>query len=186
MSKSVTRLRSLRSCDGQAASPPNPRRPARGVCRLAPRRSPVLGRLNALSATCTVEDPGPWAGASDQHRLCRPSVVGPRRNVDAPEASRLGPPGRSAASPAKRHSPATAPRPASEDAVQTPLGMGRDNCVYNPNRNKSQEGRQAKSGEAANQSNFARTCAALSASARTVTARRPSSRRSFDSTSAWR
>jgi hypothetical protein len=35
---------------------------------------------------------------------------------------RLGPPGPRAASPARRSSPATAPRPASEDAVQTPLG----------------------------------------------------------------
>jgi len=48
------------------------------------------------------------------------------RAVGAPGQMRLGPPGRLAASPAWRHSPATAPRPASEDAVQTPLGKGRD------------------------------------------------------------
>ncbi len=54
------------------------------------------------------------------------------RAAGAPGHMRLGPPGPRIASPMQGHSPATAPRPASEDAVQTPLGTRRDGMEYDP------------------------------------------------------
>jgi len=51
-----------------------------------------------------------------------PGRQGPLRRASAPGPWRLGPPGRCSASPLHRKLPATAPRPASGDADQTPLG----------------------------------------------------------------
>ena len=50
-----------------------------------------------------------------------PPSRGPWRTAGAPGRLRLRPPGAPTASPMQAYSPATAPRPASEDAVQTPL-----------------------------------------------------------------
>jgi len=53
----------------------------------------------------------------------RPSQASGRA-VGTPDAARLGPPGPHSASPLQGHVPATASRPASGDADQTPLGNG--------------------------------------------------------------
>ena len=56
-----------RSAKG-SASPPVPRRPARGVYRFAPRRFPVVERLRALRRLSTVEDQALGPAPSDGGR----------------------------------------------------------------------------------------------------------------------
>jgi len=60
LSKSVKPVFALSRYDGQAASPPNPRRPARGVYRFAPRRSSVVDPFVTLQ---------PRRGAVTLHRF---------------------------------------------------------------------------------------------------------------------
>jgi len=63
----------------------------------------------------------PVTGAMSTYRPSR----APGMRIGPPEEARLGPPGPGAASPTPRvMTPATAPRPASGDADQTPLGNG--------------------------------------------------------------
>ena len=100
-----------------------PWRPARGVCRSAPQRPRWTYRFRrpALPQASLSTASGP-----DRRRLnvtirLRRHHGATWRAGGAPGRLRLQPPGHRAASPARCHSPATAPRPASEDAVQTPL-----------------------------------------------------------------
>ena len=120
LSKSGSRRR-FAAPTSKAASPPVPRRPARGVYRLAPRRFPVVDAYVPCGDLLPLRTRHSGRHLLTRRRPYRPS--GPStRTPSGPEASRLGPPGRVSASPPPRHSPATAPRPVSEDAVQTPLG----------------------------------------------------------------
>ena len=115
----------------KSASPPFPRRPARGVYRLAPhgpRWTDLSGDPPLLSNWKAAYPPlsGPGrAGKPVTGRRCRHHGA-QWRAAGAPGHMRLGPPGPRIASPMQGHSPATAPRPVSEDAVQTPLGTRRD------------------------------------------------------------
>ena len=127
----ASRHRGLSKSDS-AASPPFPWRPARGVSgllRLAPGGLPVSGGPPFLSnwkvRLSTAVGPG---GAWQPMTGCRPRRHGgPATRGWRAGTKRLGPLGLRAASPTRRNSPATAPRPASGDADQTPLGHeGRD------------------------------------------------------------
>lgn len=82
----------------------NQRRPARGVWRFAPRRSPGVGRLCAMRLLPPLRDQALGPNASDR-RPAVPAVRAPRRYVEAPGASRLGPPGGKCAPHLRRPSP---------------------------------------------------------------------------------
>ena len=116
----ASRHRGLSKSDS-AASPPNPRRPAHGVFRFAPRNPRwadiVTHRLRASSAperlTPLLGGVAPCGRHIAQVATCR--VAGLRAAWTAGGLM----------VPHLRHpAPATAPRPASGDADQTPLGHG--------------------------------------------------------------
>ena len=95
-----------------------------GLLRSAPGGLTLSGNPPLLS-DCQAAYP-PLAGPGREGMTCDRSPPrhhgAPWRAAGAPGRLRLGPPGPCTASPMQRHSPATAPRPASEDADQTPLG----------------------------------------------------------------
>jgi hypothetical protein len=98
-----------------------PGRPARGVYRLAPQRAPEVGRFTRRKTRPSDEDQTRLR-ASDRRPPGSSGSSAP--TSQARGALRLGPPGPSSASPLQGKLPATAPRPASGDADQTPLGNG--------------------------------------------------------------
>ena len=114
------RPRAFRASQGHA-SPPVPRRPARGVYRFAPhgpRWTYLSGNLPygaaypplaAQTMPGTSDRAAPPSAGPRGARLARRDTCG----LDRRAVQRIS---------AARHSPATAPRPVSEDAVQTPLG----------------------------------------------------------------
>ncbi len=112
-------LRSLGGSARHAASPPNPRRPARGVCRLAPHRPRwaylFTHRCGPRRGRRTFDR---FAGA---HHQRGPVTRGRRAGT-----KRLGPPGHDTASPMHGIPRPPLPAPRLETLIRHPSVTGRD------------------------------------------------------------
>jgi hypothetical protein len=118
----ASRHRGLSKSLCRAASPPNPKASRARCLRFAPRRSPVVERLGALERLSTVEDqPCAPTPADKAPALSAVRALDATRCAGSCAAWTAG--AKRRISDARRF-PATAPRPASGDADQTPLGTG--------------------------------------------------------------